>query len=118
MAEVEFNYKRSKAIIQCKENEIMKNICQRFIEKVKEDKNNIYFSKMGMQEVNFKKMINSEDKKRNKMNILIFKNEIKEKELKDIIKSKDIICPIFGESVKIDIKDYKITLFECKNKQK
>ena len=43
MAEVEFNYKGSKMIIQCKENEIMKNICQNFIEKIKEDKNNIYF---------------------------------------------------------------------------
>jgi len=44
-------------------------------------------------------MINSEDKKRNKKNILLFKNEI-EKEEKDIIKSKDIICPKFDESIK------------------
>ena len=123
MAEVEFNYKGSKIIIQCKENEIMKNICHSFIEKVKEDKNNIYFSYNGNagskfdENLTFEKMINSEDKKRNKMNILVFENEIKEEEeVKDIIKSKDIICPICGESIKIDIKDYKITLFECKNK--
>ena len=44
MAEVEFNYKGSKIIIQCKENEIMKNICHNFIGKVKENKNNIYYS--------------------------------------------------------------------------
>jgi len=47
-------------------------------------------------------MINSEDKKRNKKNILLFKNEI-EKEKKDIIKSKDIICPKFDESIKFQI---------------
>ena len=63
-------------------------------------------------------MINSEDKKRNKMSLLVFKNEIEEEEVKDIIKSKDIICPICGESIKIDIKDYKLTLLKYKNKHK
>ena len=122
MAEAEFNYEGLKIVIQCKENEIMKNICQDFIEKIKEDKNNIYFSYNGNEgnkfdeNLTFEKMINSEDKKRNKMNILVFKNEIKEEEeVKDIIKSKYIICPICGESIRIDINNYKITLFECKN---
>ena len=62
-------------------------------------------------------MINSEDKKRNKMNILVHKNE-KNKEIKDIIKSRDIICPICSESIKININDYKIILFGCKNKHR
>ena len=43
MAEVEFNYIGSKVIIHCQENEKMKNICQNFINKIKENKNNIYF---------------------------------------------------------------------------
>ena len=124
MAEVEFNYNGTKVIIQCKENEVMKNICQSFIKKIEEDKNNIYFSYNGNagnkfdENLTFEQMINSEDKKRNKMNILVFKDEIEEEEVKDIIKSKDIICPICSESIRIDIKDYKITLFECKNKHK
>jgi len=124
MAEVEFNYKGSKVIIQCKEFEIMKDICQSFIKQIEEDKNKIYFSYNGNEgntfdeNLTFEQMINSEDKKRNKMNILVFKNEIKEEEVKDIIKSKDIICPICGQSIRIDIKDYKITLFECKNNHK
>ena len=41
MAEVEFNYNGAKVIIQCKENEVMKNICQSFIKKTEKDKNNI-----------------------------------------------------------------------------
>ena len=120
LAEVEFNYKGTKVIIRCKENEIMKNICQSFKEKVKEDKNNLYFLYIGSildENLTFEQMINSEDKKRNRMSILVFKNELKEEELY-IIKSKVIICPICGESIKIDIKDYKITLFECKNNHK
>ena len=36
----------------------------------------------------------------------------------DIIKSKDVICPECGECIRIDIKDYKIKLYECKNKHK
>ena len=64
MEEVEFNYKGAKVIIQCKENEIMKNICQSFIEKVNEDKNNIYFSYDGKagskfdENLSFEQMIN------------------------------------------------------------
>ena len=59
-------------------------------------------------------MINSEDKKRNKKNILLFKNEI-EKEEKDIIKSKDIICPECDESIKFQIIEYKQNYYNEKN---
>ena len=31
-------------------------------------------------------------------------------------KEKSIICPICKESCRIDIKDYKISLFDCENK--
>ena len=62
-------------------------------------------------------MINSEDQKRNKMNILVFKNEIEEEkeEEKEFIKSKDIICTECSESIKFQIIHYKIKLSECKN---
>ena len=123
MAEVEFNFNEKKEIIQCKEYEIMKNICQNFIKKIDENQNDIYFSYNGIagnkfdENLIFEQTINSEDKKSNRMSILVSTNE-NEEEVKDIIKSKDIICPICGESIRIDIKDYKITLFECKNKHR
>ena len=41
--------------------------------------------------------------------------EIKEK---DIIKSKNIICPECKENIKMDIIDYKINIYECKNGHK
>ena len=31
------------------------------------------------------------------------------------IRSKEIICPECGESITININDYKIKLFDCKN---
>ena len=123
MVEVEFYYNDIKTIIQCKLNDKIKDICQSYLNKINEDKNNIYFSYNGNagnnfnEELLFQEMMNEEDKKINKMNILVFKNEIEQEE-KDIIKSKDVICPECGESIKIEIINYKIKLYECKNGHK
>ena len=43
MVEVEFCYKGIKTIIQCKLNDKIKDICQKYLNKINEDKNNIYF---------------------------------------------------------------------------
>ena len=104
MIEVVFNYKELKTIIQCKLNDKIKNICQNYLNGINEDKNKIYFSYNGNVGNNFN-------------NILVIKNEMK-KEEKDIIKSKDVICPECGESIRFEIINYKIKLFECKNGHK
>ena len=125
MSEVEFNYNGIKTIIQCKSNEKMKNICQHFANKIQINKNEIYFSydgKAGIhfnEELTFEEMINKEDKKRNKMSILVYKNEfVGNEEENDIIKSKEIICPKCRENIRMDISEYKIVLNECKNGHK
>ena len=51
------------------------------------------------------------------MNVLVYDTEIEIKE-NDIIKSKNIICPECKESIKMEIKDYKINLYGCKNKHR
>ena len=120
MVEVEFNYNGIKTVIQCKLNDKIKNICQDYLNEINEDKNNVFFSyneNAGNNfngELTFQEMMNEEDKKRNKMVILVFKSEL-EKEENDIIKSKDIICPKCGESIKFEIIKFKIKLSECKN---
>ena len=35
-----------------------------------------------------------------------------------LVQSKEIICPEFGDKVKIKIEEYKIILYECKNEIK
>ena len=62
-------------------------------------------------------MANLIDKERKKMNILVNEdiNDTKEDD-NTFIKSKNIICPKCGENIKIKIENYKITLYECKNK--
>ncbi len=43
MAEVQFNYNGTKVIIHCELNNKMKTICQKYLDKINEDRNNIYF---------------------------------------------------------------------------
>ena len=121
MAEVEFIYNGVKTTIQCKPDDKMKLICQKFKDKAKIDQNNIFYfydGKVGInEELTFEETLNAEDKKRNKMNILVYESEFEVKE-KDIIKSKNIICPECKENIKMDIIDYKINIYECKNGHK
>ena len=123
MAEVEFIYNGVKTIILCKINDKMKEVCQKFKEKANIGHDtNIFYSydgKIGLnEELTFEQTANSEDKKRNKMNILVLEaiipNQNQTKEI--IINSKNIICPECKEDIKFSIDDYVINLFECKNK--
>ena len=97
MAEVEFIYNSEKTIIQCNKNEKMKDIYYRFKEKAKIDNNiNIFYSYNGEvgfnEELTFEVIANSEDKRRNKMNIIVFDNQTMIKN-NNFVKSKSIICP-------------------------
>ena len=123
MAEVQFIYNGVNTTIQCQLNEKMKDICRKF--KDKENLNNLnlhysYSGNLGINgELNFEEIANREDKLRKKMSIIVFDNliDIKEQET-DIIKSKYIICPECKEHIRIDIKDYKINLHNCKKGHK
>jgi len=121
MAEVEFIYNGISTIIQCKSDEKMKIICQKFKDKIKIVNNNIIYSyngKIGInEELTFEEILNSEDKKRNKISILVYDIETEIKG-KDIVKSKNIICPECKENIKMDIIDYKVNIYECKNGHK
>ena len=118
MAEVEFAYNGINTTIQCNLNEKMKEICKRFKDKIGLNNNNIYYSYNGQvgidEEKIFEEIANSEDKRRKKMNIIVFDNLIEIKE-KEIIKSKNIICPECKENIRMNINEYKIDLFKCKN---
>ena len=118
MAEIIFNYNGNKAIIQSNKGEKMKNIIDKFICKAQLDKNLIYFLYSGNnvnEELNFEELANEEDKIRNKMNIIVNDNNISN-EISSIKKSKYTICPICKENIKLNLEEYKIYLFECKNK--
>ena len=70
-------------------------------------------------ELTFDEIANDEDKRRNKMNVLVYEliqDEPNPVPADCIIKSKDIICPKCKKNIKLKIDDYNILLFECRNK--
>ena len=118
MAEVLFIHAGVPINVQCKFNDKMKDIIKKLKEKVKIRSGNIYYLYNGAilnnEEFTFEQIANQVDKNRKKMSITIIEDtsDIKKKE---IIKSKNIICPECKENIRMDIKEYKINLSKCKN---
>ena len=113
-----FTLDGSKYNIQCRREEKMKDICDRFISKLGLNKNNIVLIYSGDKinnDLTFIEQANENDKNRNEMNILV--QEISQNS-NSLIKSKDVICPDCKENCIISIVDYKIILYECKNGHK
>ena len=123
MAQVEFSFKGGSTIIQCNLDEKMKDIFQKFIDKTQIINKNIFYSYDGKTEINkeltFEEVASPEDKTKNKMNIIVLENKLEsDLEKKVIIKSKNIICPECKENIKMEIKNFKINLYECQNGHK
>jgi len=117
MCEVDFIYNGNTTIIQCQENEKMEDICKRFSTKIEKNIENLYFlysSNNLNNQLLFCQCANREDLNRKKMNILAYSNDDNQ-ENKSIIKSEEVICPTCNENCLINIKDYKIKLYGCKN---
>ena len=98
----------------------MSDICQKFKDKANLDKNEkIFYSyddKVGFsKELTLEELINTKDKIRNKMDIKVFEGE---PEIKGNFRPKSIICPECKENIQMNIKDYKINLYICKNEHK
>ena len=119
MIEVEFTYKQQIIIVQCELSNKIEDITNKFISKVGIDINSVYFlysgNKINNKEIFIDKLINFNDREIKKMKIIVESiNELNIKN-KSLIKSNDIICPKCGEKAKINIKNYNIKIYGCKN---
>ena len=93
-AKVIFNFEGIDTTIQCLTNEKMKDICQRYVNKIDKNINSLIFLYGGNQlnyNINFNEQVNIIDKERNIMKILVYKNE-----------NNENICPKCGEKIKIN----------------
>ena len=118
MATVVFVFDGITTSIQCKENEIMKKVLKRFCikaEKTKEEICFLYGGNIIKENKTFNELANSEDKQRKKISILVNDNKSYINPINTLKKSKYILCPKCHESLIINIKDFKINLFGCKN---
>ena len=117
MAEAIFNYEGINTTIQCDLNEKMKDIIDKFIIKIQNKENNLYYLYNDTQinyELTFNQQANDIDKNRKKMNIIITKNVDNNIEDKKI-PSKDVICPECNENILIDFENFKVNFHDCKN---
>ena len=115
MAKVIFSFEGREIDIQCLNEDKMKYICNKFSSKIKLNLDSLYFIYNGNKinlDLNFKEQANSIDKKRNQMNILVFRKE------NDVLKCKKcgevISLPILNNILK-NINNQKDMLIEMKN---
>ena len=122
MSEVEFNYEGITLNIQCNPEEKLDEIIKRFIIKVGKKKEELFFIYGGdvvNANLTFNEQCNEIDKKRNKMSILVNRNnEDNLDEQYSLKKSQYIICPECKESARILIDNYKIELYNYKKGHK
>ena len=116
---IQFNYNSELITIQGNLNEKVKDIINKFVTKTNTDKNSLCFLYGGSiikEQSLLSQIATREDKRRNQMNILVNSFlDNKQNETNSIIKSKEVICPKCLEEIKLKIKNYKISLYECKN---
>ena len=120
LVEVEFNYNQNIIIVWANFEDLFKNIIDKYLIKSNLDINEIYFLANGIKIDKNEKIINimnEYEKENKKIKILVY-STINNNENKNIKKSNDILCPECKEICKYDMKDYKITLYDCKNGHK
>ena len=118
MVEVIFMYDGKQIIIQCNVEDKMKDIINKFKSKIQNEDNNLYYIYNGdkiNEELTFNQIINNKEEK---INILVYNSKNNENEDRKEIISNEIICPECKENILINIKNYKINLYECKNGHK
>jgi len=113
--EIIFIYKGYEVPIQCTPGEKMKNIIERLYTKINVTKNDIYALHNGQLldvEINENQIPKNQN---NKKIILVYKYTDTTINNKVTKTSNEVICPICKEICLLEIKDYKISLYNCKN---
>ena len=125
MAEAEFNFEGKLLIIQFNSDEKMEDIIKKFVTKVDKKREDLIFMYGGeiiKRNLTFNEIANESDKARNKISILvsnILNNDISIiNQNESFQKSLYVICPECKETIRFLIKNYKITLYDCKNNHK
>ena len=120
MLQVNFLYEGQNISIQCNSDDKMNDIAEKFTTKVDVKKDSVYYLYKGNKidtNLNIDKFMNQEDKSKNLLTIMVMKLSSDETlDNKNVInKSGYIICPICKEKSLININNYQVSLYNCKN---
>ena len=123
MSRVIFTYNSSTYIINCQKDDLMLKICKRFSLEIDVELNKLYFLYNGTiinYLLTYNDQANNEDKEGGTMNVLAYLDEDENgnNENKNMIISKDIICPKCRDICLLKIKNYKISFYNCKKNEK
>ena len=119
MSEVKIiiNYKGIITTALCSIDDKIEDIFKTIENNIQKKTNELFFCYNGIViDINkkFSEIINKIDKERKEMDIIAF--NIQSTIIDDkYIQSKDIICPKCNESILININEYKINIYSCKN---
>jgi len=116
-----FIYNGNQIVIPCITNEKLSLICEKFITKLQLDISKTYYYLYGGNTINkdssFEEQANNEDKIGKVMNIVVY-DEMKTIKNDNIKEAKEIICPECKESILLKIDEYRLSMYNCKNKHK
>ena len=116
MFKIEFNYNQHITTIQANINEPFKNVINKFLQKSQIEPKHFFFIANGkpiIPENTIASQITKMNKEKQILKTLV--QSIKESTaVKSYVKSKDVICIECYEPCRMQIKNYKISLFGCK----
>ena len=121
MVEIEFIFNGRNIIIQGQLQDDMETILDKFINKAQILKNSVFYIYQGNilhdsnKDSKLEDIMGNNDRESKKMTICVNSINNIENNSNSIIPSKHIICPECKEFSKIELIDYKINLFDCKN---
>ena len=114
MAEVKILYNGYQTIIQYQANEKLKEIFKRFKTKINAESKELVYLYNGEiikdENINISKLSSE-----NIITILVYDSNNIPSNIKTLVKSDYIICPICKESAILNEKDYKLIIYGCKN---
>jgi len=114
MAEVKILYNGYQTIIQYQPNEQLKEIFKRFKIKINVENKELVYLYNG-ELIKDENIIISKLSSENIITILAYDSNNISSNIKNLVKSYYIICPICKESAILDEKDYKLIIYGCQN---
>ena len=119
MINIEFRYKDGSINIQHDEKQTSPRSTDKFLNKTLIKNDSISFLANGYvinPENKVVNLMNADNRKEGKLIILVVTNDEDSKKQMSVIQSKGVVCPKCFEPCRIEIKNYKIRMYDCINK--
>ena len=117
MTTVEFQYNGYITYVHALNDELLRTICSKFVQKVQANLdavNFLYYGRLINFDLTLIQTINKIDNERKRMSIIAFDTN-SSMSSQSFVESPFIVCPICKEQALIDLNNYRIKIYGCKN---